>query len=137
MSQLFETKGTIAGCCGGGSAPQIQMLDMLVAARGSNLVNCSSVRLFLLQRESIIHEKAQQQYAAALDTYSPLHQSPLSARDTSTTGSSEPVRGVGCMMGSSSSYGKAAGRHTCMPKGLDSAAHSCMHAPGGRAAYVM
>lgn len=115
-------------------------LEQQLALEGGNTCYGQASRAvgdYLLWHEIIIHEKAQQQYAAALDTYSPLHQSPLSARDTSTTGSSEPVRGVGCMMGSSSSYGKAAGRHTCMPKGLDSAAHSCMHAPGGRAAYVM
>jgi hypothetical protein len=99
------------------------------------MISTSSGLILLPQRENIIEEKAQQQHAAALGTYSPMYESPPVTRRTSSAGTAEPVRGVACMM-SPTSHAHPAGRITCMPnKGLGT--HGCLHAHGLRAAYVL
>jgi hypothetical protein len=115
---------------------RIQGPDISTCCSEANLWMCAfSGFIVVLQREDIIEEKAQQQHAAALGTYSPWYDSPPVTKPCSSAGAIEPVRGVACMM-SPAPYVHPAGRSTCMPdKGLG--AHGCLHAPGMRAAYVL
>jgi hypothetical protein len=93
----------------------------------------------LLQRESVMQQKAERQHAAALDVCSPLHGSPLLAKGSNAAHNSVPVRGVACML-SPAAFAYPNSSHVRMPsKGVTVGALSSKYAlaPGVSAAYVL